>query len=286
MAVSFGWKFSDRGMMSDSVASRTDTAERRSFSRFERALTLATAIAIGLTLVPESPPLTTTGVIALLLVTLFACRRRSPAVLRMVLCSDLIAFLFTLYVYAGWPPALITTSFVVVPVAAGVALHRLGRLRPVAPWLKWGPLAPVTIALFVTTIVASVAGLVLWTLTADADVSEYLGGLRYAPPWQAVAAIVGFALVNAAWEELLFRGVLLTELVNTWGLRAALVIESITFGISHANGFPSGPVGVVMALAWGYLLGVIRMRTGGIGYPYAAHVAANTTIALLAYLYI
>jgi membrane protease YdiL (CAAX protease family) len=253
-------------------------------TRTERALTLIAALATAAALVPESPALTLAGGIVLLLVTVVAARRPSPAVLRLVICGDLVVGLFSLYVFAGFPAALITTLFVVGPVATGWALHRRGRLLPVAPWLRWGRLTPGGIALFAAVVATSVLGLYLWTRIEDPNLSEFLGRLRDASPWVASAAILGFAVVNSAWEELLFRGVLQTELANAWGVPVALGIQAAAFGVSHANGIPSGPLGVVMALAWGYLLGLIRQRTGGIGFPFLAHVAADATIGLLIYL--
>jgi membrane protease YdiL (CAAX protease family) len=253
-------------------------------SRIERALTLSAALSVAVALVPDSPALTLAGGIALLLITLVAARRPSPAVLRLVICCDLVAFLFSLYVFAGLPPALITTLFVAAPAAVGWVLHRRGLLHPVAPWLRWGRLTPGGLTLLIAVVLTSVAGLYLWTLLEDPDLSEFLDQVRGASPWVAFAAILGFAIVNSAWEELLFRGVLQTELSNTWGMPPALVIGSVAFGISHANGIPSGPLGMAMALTWGYLLGMIRLRTGGIGYPFLAHVAADATIGLLIYL--
>jgi len=249
----------------------------------ERALTLSAAASVAVTLVPESPVLTVTGGVALLLITSVAALRPSPAVLRLVICCDLVALLFALYVFASFPAAVITTLFVAAPAAVGWMLHRRGLLPPIAPWLRWGRLTPGGIALFIAVVAIGVLGLFLWTLIDDPDPSDYLGQVRNASPWVALAAIAGFAVVNAAWEELLFRGVLQTELTHTWGVRPALVIESVAFGIAHANGIPSGPLGITMALVWGYLLSMIRLRTGGIGYPILAHVAADATIALLIY---
>ena len=37
-----------------------------------------------------------------------------------------------------------------------------------------------------------------------------------------------------------------------------------------------------MAATWGFGLGVIRMRTGGIVVPYIVHFFANATIGVLA----
>lgn len=34
--------------------------------------------------------------------------------------------------------------------------------------------------------------------------------------------------------------------------------------------------------SWGLLLGILRLRTGGIGIPYLVHVTANATIGTLA----
>jgi uncharacterized protein len=251
--------------------------------RTGRALTLGAALAVAVALVPESPALTLAGGIALLLVTVAAARWPSPAGLRLVICCDLIVLLFSLYVFASFPPELITTLFVVAPAAVGWGLHRWGLLRPVAPWLRWGRLTRGGVVLLLAVVVTSVAGLFLWTLADDPDLSAFLGQVRDASPAVASAGIVGFAVVNAAWEELLFRGVLLTELLTTWGVRAALVVESVAFGVAHANGIPGGPVGIAMALVWGGLLGVIRLRTGGIGYPFLAHVAADATIGILVY---
>lgn len=38
-----------------------------------------------------------------------------------------------------------------------------------------------------------------------------------------------------------------------------------------------------MALTWACLLGMIRLWTGGIGFPFLAHVAADATIGVLIY---
>ena len=72
------------------------------------------------------------------------------------------------------------------------------------------------------------------------------------------------------------------ELAATVGTKPAVAVQALLFGLSHLHGFPSGWLGVAMAATWGFALGVIRMRTGGLVIPYLAHVVANLTIGALA----
>ncbi|MFE9121422.1 CPBP family intramembrane glutamic endopeptidase [Streptomyces sp. NPDC007172] len=250
----------------------------------EKMALLCVAVAAGLVLVPGSPTLTLLGSLALLSVTAVVARWPTAPALRAVLCADIVAASFALYVFAGWPSALVTALFVLAPAVAGWLLHRAGRLRPVAPWLAWGRWSRGVTWLFAATVAGTAVALTLWTLHANPKLSDYLSDIREKPVWMVVLGIAGFAIVNAAWEEALFRGVLLTELTIAWGPRAALAIESLTFGISHYNGYPSGFTGVAMSVTWGLVLGALKLWSGGLFIPYIAHVAANTTIGILVYL--
>lgn len=124
--------------------------------------------------------------------------------------------------------------------------------------------------------------LAAWALAVHPEPSAYLRSLQELPTWQALLGVGAFALVNPVWEEALFRGVLLSELATIWRPRVALVLQALLFGAAHWTGFPSGPTGTFMAASWGFILGIMRLRTGGIIIPYLVHVTANATIGALA----
>jgi len=249
-----------------------------------RGVVLAAALAVGLMMVTAHRGANLAGAVLFAVAAVAAYGLREPAVVRLLAFAGASGTVAVVSALAGWSGPVTTTLLLVLPVLVALGLHRAVGLRPVVPWLVRDRMSPSVLWLFAATTVLSVLALIVWTLVSDPRLSDYLSGLQQLPWWAAVAGIVGFALVNAAWEEALFRGYLLTELDLLWGARAAVAIEAIAFGVSHSNGYPSGPVGVVMAVAWGAALGAIRIRSGGIILAYAAHVTANSAIGVLAYL--
>jgi len=82
--------------------------------------------------------------------------------------------------------------------------------------------------------------------------------------WVGVAGVV----VNAACEELAYRGVIwrgIEQVVRSGG--AVLVVQAAVFGLSHYRGFPRGVSGMLLAAAYGLALGGIRVRTDGLLLP-------------------
>lgn len=121
--------------------------------------------------------------------------------------------------------------------------------------------------------------LVAWQQVFNGQVPDaYRDAAHGQPVWLILVAGAGFALVNAAVEEAIFRGVLQTSLQQLLGPTAAILIQAAAFGLLHVVGIPTGLVGALMAGTWGILLGVLRHHTRGILAPYAAHVAADLTI--------
>lgn len=184
----------------------------------------------------------------------------------------------------GWPPAVTTVLICVVPLACLLTLGRRLAHEPLAPWVTRGKPTLGTMWLSLATVVLSAASLTVWAVAVQPQPPQYLRDIQRLPAGVAVLGIVAFSLVNAVWEEMLFRGVLLTELESVWGFKPAVVLQSVLFGAAHFGGFPSGLVGVIMAGTWGLVLGFLRRKSGGLLNPYLVHVAADSVIAALAVL--
>ncbi len=181
--------------------------------------------------------------------------------------------------WSFWPMHLL------VPLAGWaivVGTLRRSRSRPDLP--LWGSADAVALGLAVLTIIGSSAALVVWHQLAQPDLSDLKAQMPDWSPGLLVVAALGFAVVNAVIEELIWRGVFWQILDRAVG-RAWLVIalQAASFGLAHLHGFPRGWFGVAMAAVYGTMLGLIRHRSRGLGLPTITHVFADLTIfAILA----
>jgi uncharacterized protein len=181
---------------------------------------------------------------------------------------------------------LVAVASIVVPLwqaAAALALVAFrgagwadGRLSSDELWVVGRvPPGPTALAALVTPV-----PLVAWVVLARPDLQDVLE--LYVPPIPLVLLLVGallFTLTNAVLEELIWRGVFHQGLRAVGGVRFAIGVGALSFGLQHAGGFPRGVVGVALAAGWGVLLGWLRERSGGLLAPILAHLVADATIA-------
>lgn len=166
-----------------------------------------------------------------------------------------------------------------VGAPAVVAAWRVPSLRLPTPWLARGRFDPWPVVAL--GLVAALA-LVGWAWGTSPDLR---GAMAMVPAWPLpllIAAALGFSIVNAILEEVVFRG-LLQGLLRTWlgpGV-APLLLQGAAFGVLHWHGVPSGWLGALMAGSWGVMLGWARRRSGGLLTPVVAHVAADVVIFTL-----
>lgn len=91
---------------------------------------------------------------------------------------------------------------------------------------------------------------------------------------------VGFALVNAAQEEIRFRAVPIGLLEPSVGAEAAIWITAAAFGLGHGYGHPSGPIGVLLTFAGGLILAKAFVETRGLAWAWALHAVLDVVIFL------
>lgn len=157
--------------------------------------------------------------------------------------------------------------------------RRLPTLAPSSQWRARG-----TVPWLWTALVAGVTpvALVTWLRVMEPDLSDVIGAYVPELPLAAlIAGAVGFAVINAAAEELIWRGVLQDRLTVLMGAPAAIVLQALSFGLQHAHGIPRGPIGVLLAGSWAVMLGLLRFRAKGLLAPLVAHVVADAVIATL-----
>lgn len=106
-----------------------------------------------------------------------------------------------------------------------------------------------------------------------------LGGVTFTvspDPWEGMAWAVGTAVLLAAAEEVLFRGLLLRDIEIWTGSWIALAASSLLFGLTHIIGpGASWWDAALVTLEGGVLLGALCVATGGVWNPIGFHVSWN-----------
>jgi membrane protease YdiL (CAAX protease family) len=151
-----------------------------------------------------------------------------------------------------------------VGAAFGLALGSVAVARAARPGLP----AARSIAIGV----AVGLGLALITLAASA-VAELGAGTLLGRPQVPFVAWAAITIVVASAEEALLRGRLFDAVRRAGGLAPALLVTTAAFALMHVPLY--GWHVVPLDLAVGLALGGLRLATGGIAAPAAAHAVAD-----------
>jgi hypothetical protein len=207
------------------------------------------------------------AIVAALVVVVLVRRRRAE--LRAALLVAVLVGLTAIPALADlWPlPLILALVLVLVPPPLRAPTPR-GDLRA-WPWIA---------ALWLLVAVA----LPTWLLLVRPDLSDITARLPDVG-WPATIALgIVFATTNAIAEELAWRHVLWEALATRGAPAAAIVgIQALSFGVAHIEGFPRGALGVALAAGYGLLLGILRLRAGGLLAPVLAHIGADAVIYAL-----
>ena len=167
-----------------------------------------------------------------------------------------------------------------IGLAGYAAALKLSPHREGAEWFRAGTVTRDVCLLIAVSILTSAIALVMWFVTLRPDIGDLIA--RFVPDWPWPALILGgliFSMLNAAVEELAYRGVLMDALEKSIGPGfVALLGQAAAFGVLHINGFPRGWMGVALASVFGVLMGLLRRRSGGLLAPWAAHVCSDIVI--------
>jgi membrane protease YdiL (CAAX protease family) len=155
-------------------------------------------------------------------------------------------------------------------------------LRASSGWLRRGQLDRTTWLLTAAFVSASAIALVIWRFRTNADLTSFRQYVPDVPLWTIPIGILLFAALNAAFEETIWRGVLMHALGAALGPGWAVwLLQGVAFGIWHYAGFPRGWVGVGLAILFALMMGWLRMRTRGMLAPFIGHFLADVTIYIL-----
>jgi membrane protease YdiL (CAAX protease family) len=246
-----------------------------------RVLPLAAVIAllgVGLLTVAMAVPRTVApwmlAVLAILLIV--SIKNKAVYAIHMLLVA-LVWMAWVKYFprFQWWPFHLLVPLLVY-----GAAVIVIAPLRRTVGWLRAGGCGATIRKMVAAIVVLSVAALILWTIGTQPNLAQHLAMMPGMPVFIYPLAAIGFACLNAAMEEILFRGIMLEALDRTLGETFWPVgIQSAAFAALHyRGGFPNGLLGVVMVFVYGLMLGTVRRRARGMLAPWIAHVVADLTI--------
>lgn len=209
------------------------------------------------------------------------------AFILLIFCAPALAKIPEVNPLSITPPQLLASVFLQF-FMAGVFLAVVKIRTPLRPWLhrKHMPLihglwlAPcAVVAIWGLSTVLQFSGFNDWMKTLLGDPSqETIKILQQNPnPW--TIASLAFAAVVAApiCEEIVFRGYLYSTLKRFTGQQPAMIFSAFFFAVAHNNLASCIPL-----LVFGYLLCLLREKTGTILTPILAHFIFNsTTVTLL-----
>jgi membrane protease YdiL (CAAX protease family) len=99
---------------------------------------------------------------------------------------------------------------------------------------------------------------------------QYLPGL--------LPMILLFAVMNAFFEEVIYRSAIIAPLSKHLGRMNLIWIPAVFFGIAHYYGVPYGVLGVVMSTFLGWLLSKSMVETKGFFWPWFIHFVQDIFI--------
>ncbi|QSJ16955.1 CPBP family intramembrane metalloprotease [Nostoc sp. UHCC 0702] len=143
---------------------------------------------------------------------------------------------------------------------------------------KWLPMVGLVMLLLLFSLSAYLVSFYLLSLVAPDFIEEVMRqAVKDPSPSSSASALYNLLAISVyvvfapLAEEFLFRGIILQRWAAKWGIRTALVVSSLLFGILHLN---------VLGLSiFGLVMGVLYIKTRTLLVPIACH-ALNNLVAV------
>ena len=174
------------------------------------------------------------------------------------------------------PPAVWRLAQALLALGTLAVLMGVLAVKPAAIWWR-RPTVPVAKLSVLGFFVAAPLGLLLGAAIAR----PYFGtfDLNVRDPMALVPGLI-FSLSNAIGEEVIYRGAFMAFAGKVIGLRSALIIQAVVFGLAHAGAhFMGSPLLVIVAVGFGgYVCGLLTLKTRSLMLPIAVHAAIDLPV--------
>ena len=177
---------------------------------------------------------------------------------------------------AASPPAVWRLAQALLAMGTLAVLMGLLGVRASALWWR-RPSLPIARLSVLGFLVAGPLGLLLGAAIARPYFRTF--DLNLADPLALVPGMI-FSLSNGIAEEVIYRGAFMALAGRIIGLRAALVLQAVVFGLAHAGAhFLGSPIPVVLSVGIaGYVAGLLVLKTRSLMMPIAVHVAVDLPV--------
>jgi membrane protease YdiL (CAAX protease family) len=177
---------------------------------------------------------------------------------------------------AASPPAVWRLAQALLALGTLAVLMSILHVRPSAIWWR-RPTVPIARLSVLGFFVAAPLGLLLSAAIARPYFRTF--DLNLTDPMALVPGLI-FSLSNAISEEVIYRGAFMAFAGRVIGLRWALVIQAVVFGLAHAGAhFLGSPLLVVLGVGFGgYVCGLLVIKTRSLMLPIAVHTAIDLPV--------
>jgi membrane protease YdiL (CAAX protease family) len=183
--------------------------------------------------------------------------------------------------HTAWGVAIVVTLRETAALAVFLALARNRLGLGLGDFVFRRPrAADVGVALVATVVTMLILTPLSWLVPRSAPSPIALAMYHGTLPSRLVLA-VNVALYSPAVQELIFRGLVLTALLQRMDSRIAIAVSAVLFALVHAPDVTS----IATALPFGFLAGWLFVRSRSLWTPIVSHVLINGTsmVWLIAY---